>query len=74
MVPLVYKMEQQPTKKEIDELAEKLFYELEPVDGLTWENCPYMIAREIINDAALRLGWKPNVKNKTENSLKKGTP
>jgi hypothetical protein len=49
-------MQEQPTEKEIMELAEKLFYEMEPIEGLTWDNAPYSWVRPIINDAAQRLG------------------
>lgn len=48
-----------PTDEQVKELAKKLFHEMEPFDGLTWENCPYLIAREILNDAAKKLGWEP---------------
>ena len=53
-------MKKNPTDKEIMELAEKMFYEAGPMDGLTWDNCPYMLAKGFINDAANILGWIPN--------------
>jgi hypothetical protein len=48
-----------PSREKIMELAEKMFYEMEPIDGLTFDNAPYMLVRPIINDAAKKLGWKP---------------
>lgn len=49
-----------PTKAQVYELAEQI-YEQECRNELMppWDEAPHVYTRGCINDAAVRLGWKP---------------
>lgn len=58
----------QPTDAEIHELAKQMYQDDRNEHMPPWSEVPYSYAIGYLNDAAIRLGWKPTAKLKSVNS------